>query len=270
MTTAKVNGVSLRYELAGAGVSLVLVHGSWVSGHDWDAVLPALARRHRVLAYDRRGHSASERPDAQGSAEEDAADLAALIEDLGLAPAWVVGNSFGASIALRLAASRPDLLRGVIAHEPPLFALLADDPAMAPALPEIGRRVAAVARRIAAGDHAGAAEEFVDTVALGPGAWAGLPPAARAVFVDNAPTFLDETRDPEQLVLDLPRLAGFARPLLLTTGGQSPPIFAPVVARIAAALPGAETSRFPDAGHVPHATHPEAWTAAVLDFIARH
>jgi pimeloyl-ACP methyl ester carboxylesterase len=89
-------------------------------------------------------------------------------------------------------------------------------------------------------------------------------------MIENAPTFLDETRDPEQLTLDLARLAGTTLPLLLTTGAQSPPIFAPVVARIAAALPAAEVPHFPDAGHVPHATHPEAYVAVTLDFIARH
>ena len=56
------------------------------------------------------------------------ADLAALIEHFGLAPAWVIGNSFGGSITLRLAGERSDLLRGVMVHEPPLFSLVADDP----------------------------------------------------------------------------------------------------------------------------------------------
>src|ERR687894_701067 len=108
-------------------------------------------------------------PPGQGSIHEDVADLAALIEHLDLAPVWVAGNSFGASITLRLASERPDLLRGIIAHEPPLFSLLAADAAGASMLEEVRQRLRAVVDRIAAGDHAGAAEEFVETVALGPG-----------------------------------------------------------------------------------------------------
>lgn len=135
MATARVNGVRLFYELHGGGVvPLVLVHGSWDSHHDWDLVVPRLGKSFRVLTYDRRGHSQSERLSGQGSVREDVADLAALIEDLRLAPAWVAGNSFGASITLRLAGERPDLLRGLIAHEPPLLSLLADDPIVAPML----------------------------------------------------------------------------------------------------------------------------------------
>ena len=62
MATAEVNGVRLFYELQGTGaVPLVLVHGSWDSHHDWDLVVPRLAEAFRVLTYDRRGHSQSER-----------------------------------------------------------------------------------------------------------------------------------------------------------------------------------------------------------------
>ena len=124
MATATINGVQIFYELSGTGeVPLVLVHGSWVSHHSWDLVVPRLAESFRVLTYDRRGHSESQRLTAQDSVREDVADLAALIEHLELAPAWVAGNSFGASITLRLAAERPDLFRGLIAHEPPLYLL---------------------------------------------------------------------------------------------------------------------------------------------------
>jgi pimeloyl-ACP methyl ester carboxylesterase len=269
MATASVNGVRLYYAIAGAGVPMVLVHGSWSSHREWDQVAAELARDHRVLVYDRRGHSGSERPPGQGSVDEDVADLAALILHLDLAPAWVVGNSFGGSIALHLAAARPELLRGASAHEPPLFALL-DDPALTPLLAEVRARLAAVAACIASGDHAGAAEQFVETVALGPGAWSSLPPGQREIVTRNAPTFLDETRDPEALRLDLVRLAAYAGPLLLTAGAAGPPLFAPVVARIAAAVSTAETLTFPHAGHLPHATHPEAWIAAIRGFVGRH
>ena len=267
MPARDVNGCRLFYQLSGdKGDALVLVHGSWVSLDHWSLVVPGLAERHRVLAYDRRGHSRSERPPAPDSVHDDVADLAALIEELELAPAWVAGNSFGGSIALRLAGARPELLRGVIAHEPPLFALLADDPVAAPMVQEVGRRIAAVADRIASGDHAGAAEQFVETIALGPGGWATVPPEGRVALTANAQTFLHEARDPEQIAIDLGALAAFAGPALLTTGDQSPPTFAPVVEKLAAALPNAQVRVFPGAGHVPHVSHPDAYVDAILNF----
>ena len=161
----------------------------------WDLVVPRLAEVFRVLTYDRRGHSQSERPTGQGSVREDVADLAALLEHLGLVPAWVVGNSFGASITLRLACEHAELFRGLIAHEPPLFSLLGNDPGLAPLFSDVQRKIRAVVERIASGDHTGATEQFVETVALGPGAWATIPPDIQQAMIENAPTFLDEAND---------------------------------------------------------------------------
>jgi pimeloyl-ACP methyl ester carboxylesterase len=268
MATAKVNGVRLFYEVSGSGeVPLVLVHGSWTSHETWRLVVPQLAESFRLVTFDRRGHSASERPDGQGSVRDDVADLAALIEHLELGPAWVAGNSFGGSITLRLAGERPDLMRGLIAHEPPLLALLAGNRAMDPMLGVVRQRIAAVVDRIVADDHAGAAEQFVETVALGPGAWAQLPPEAQQIMIVNAPTFLDEANDPDQLAIDLGSLAGYPKPALLTKGTLSPPMFAPIVDQIATALRAADLHVFPTAGHIPHVTHPEDYVAAIRGFV---
>ena len=95
MPATIVNGVQLYWELTGkSGEPLVLVHGSWVDHHNWDPVVPLLSRTFRVLTYDRRGHSQSERPASQGSIREDVADLAAMIDELDLAPAHIVGDFF--------------------------------------------------------------------------------------------------------------------------------------------------------------------------------
>jgi len=271
MPTARINGVGLFFEDAGAGeIPLVMVHGGWVSNHTWDLVAPQLAQSLRAVTYDRRGHSQSERLAGQGSTREDAADLAALIEHLGLAPAYVVGNSFGSCIALHLAGEWPELLRGLIAHEPPLFALLADDAELAPLLAEVERRIHSVVARIATGDEVGAAAQFVETVALGPGAWARLSSQTQRTFVENAQTFADESADPDYLGIDLEPLRVFGKPVLLTLGDQSPPTYAPVVRRLAGILPHAETLTFSGAGHVPHVTHPGAYVEAVTSFVRKH
>jgi pimeloyl-ACP methyl ester carboxylesterase len=268
MAAARVNGVELYYELAGTGPPLVLVHGSWVDHRSWDAVTPGLAESFQVLRYDRRGHSRSERPQGQGSIREDVADLAALIEHADLAPAYVAGNSWGASITLRLAGERPELLRGLIAHEPPLLALLSDDRASRKLLEEASVRIAAVVELLEAGDHEEGARRFVETVALGPGAWDQLPPGLREAFVFNAPTYLDECRDPEQLTIDLRLLASFPHPAQLSDGSESPPFFPRVVKLVAAALPRGRHLTFSGAGHVPQLSHPDAYVENVRAFAA--
>lgn len=271
MTIDTINGVKIRYEDSGtSGPPIVLVHGSWGSHHNWDLVAPKLSGSFRVVAYDRRGHSKSERLPGQGSIHEDVDDLAALIEHLDLSPAYVAGNSWGAIITLRLAIKRPDLLRAIACHEPPLIALIADDPSVAPLAEEVRVRLDAVIEKLAAGDDAGGAELFVETVAMGPGMWAKLPPAFQRTFVENGPTYLDECRDPDQQSIDLNDVATISSPALISHGDQSPAFF-PAIARIVAAtVPGAEELLFPGAGHVPHTTHANEYVDAITSFFARH
>jgi pimeloyl-ACP methyl ester carboxylesterase len=270
MAMADVNGVRLSYAISGTGeIPLVLVHGSWFSRRSWDPVVPQFAESFRVLTYDRRGHGESERPSGQGSVREDVADLAALIEHLGLAPAWVAGQSFGASIVLRLAGERPDLLRGIMGHEPPLFSLLADDPTLAAMLEEFSEASAKTAERIASGDHAGAAEQFVEEV-VGPGLWAQFPPEIRHMIIEHAPTFLDEANDPDAIAFDLEWMGRFPHPALLTRGDESPPAFAAIISKLVEALPSAEVSTFAAAGHAPQMEHPKAYVEALAAFVLRH
>ncbi|MGW4379704.1 alpha/beta fold hydrolase [Kitasatospora sp. NPDC004531] len=267
MPLARVNGVGLHYELAGDGDPLVLVHGSWTDHVTWGAVAPALAERYRVLAYDRRGHSRSERPAGQGSRAEDEQDLAALIETFDLAPAHVAGNSFGASTALGLAARRPELFRSLAAHEPPLMGIVADDPELRPLMRTLGEKLDSVRARLRAGEDRAGAEQFVEEVALGPGNWAQLPDWLRDTLVANAPTFLDELADPDWQFLDLAGLSGYLGPALLTHGTESPPWFAAIVARLGEALPRAEVQVLVDAGHVPHVSHPEEYLRSLTGFL---
>jgi pimeloyl-ACP methyl ester carboxylesterase len=199
--------------------------------------------------------------------EEDVADLAALVEHIGDGPAHIAGNSFGAAITLRLAGERPELFRSVIAHEPPVFRLLDHEPDAQAALSAINERIAAVVQMLVAQDFLGGARQFVETIAFGPGAWEQLPPDLRETFVFNAPTWLDEMRDPESLTLDLDRLRRFSAPALLTFGGQSPPFFPLVVRQIAQTMPQAVTTTFPGAGHVPHLSHSDEYVATVTNFV---
>jgi len=94
MPVAKANNVNLYYELNGErGDPMVLIIGSWSDHLNCAQVVPGLSESFHVLAYDRRGHSQSQKVAPQGSYDEDADDVAALMVQLSLAPAHVVGNS---------------------------------------------------------------------------------------------------------------------------------------------------------------------------------
>jgi pimeloyl-ACP methyl ester carboxylesterase len=265
MAEAEINGVWLYYELCGRGESLALVHGAWADATAWRSVVPGLAESFLVLTYDRRGHSRSERPATQGSFDEDGDDLAELLERLHLAPAHVVTNSGGGNIALRLATRRPDLFRSLSCHEPALWGLLEDRGIVQ----QVAASLEAVGRRIAEGDHEGAARQFVDEVVFGPGAWEkALPPEARAIFVQNAPTFLDELRGPSPIDVDEEALSRLEVPVRLTQGAESPPVFARVIDRLVELIPRVARETIDGAGHVPQLTTPQLYVEVTTRGVA--
>jgi pimeloyl-ACP methyl ester carboxylesterase len=261
MPLETVNGVRLDIGHSGSGDPMILLHGSWEDRHCWALVEDRLAPDWHVVAYSRRGHSASEDSDQPGTRHDDEDDLAGLIEALD-APAHVVANSFGGCVALGLASRRSELFRSLAVHEPPLLSLAADHPMVQ----QVGEGVGPVLELIQQGKHEDAARFFVENIAIGPGAWDLMPQEQRAIATNNAPTFAGEMSDSDWPLIDLDVLSRLELPVLLTKGDQSPPFFAVIIDRLAETIPGAQVEMIPGAGHIPHETHPEEYVAAVGAF----
>ena len=237
----------------------------------WRFVVPGLAENFRVLSYDRRGHTRSERPATQGSFDEDGDDLTALLEALDLAPAHVVTNSGGGNVALRLATRRPDLFRSLSCHEPALWGLREEDPDSQEILQQGARSLEAVGRRIAQGDHEGAARQFVEELAFGPGAWDNeLPPESRAIFVHNAPTALDELQGPNPGNIEEEAISRLKMPVRLTNGSKSPPIFPRVIDRLVELIPRVARETIEGAAHVAQLTTPERYIEVTTRGVQQH
>ena len=116
MPRVAVNGIALHYDEMGAGPPLVLIHAFPVGRRMWEAQMTALARRHRVIAYDVRGFGLSDAPREPGaySQAQSVEDARALIETLGAAPAAVCGLSMGGNIALNLALAHPETISALL------------------------------------------------------------------------------------------------------------------------------------------------------------
>jgi len=115
MPTIRVNGVDLYYESIGSGPeTVVFSHGLLMSAEMFREQVRFLSPRYRVVAYDHRGQGRSDLAARAHDMDTLAADAAALIEALGVAPCHFAGLSMGGFVALRLAARRPELLRTCI------------------------------------------------------------------------------------------------------------------------------------------------------------
>ncbi|MEO8195946.1 MAG: alpha/beta hydrolase [Thermoanaerobaculia bacterium] len=114
----------LHYVVAGrslpAAARALFVHGSPGTWDSWKGFLenPDLRAAARLVAVDRPGFGGSERGRAVASLAEQAAALAAVLENEPGPPAVVVGHSLGGPIAARLAMDRPDLVAGLLLVAP--------------------------------------------------------------------------------------------------------------------------------------------------------
>lgn len=109
---------SLRYLVGGAGTPLLLLHGLAGSTGNWVELLPELLDRHRVIAVELPGHAGSSRLPRGASTVDFAAAIGTVLEAEAAEAALVAGHSFGGLVALRLARSRPELVRGLLLISP--------------------------------------------------------------------------------------------------------------------------------------------------------
>ena len=93
---------------------LLLHHGLASSQHIWDRMLPRLTRRMRVVTFDARGHGVSAKPNRGYGFERVVYDALAVSRAAGLGRPVVVGHSWGAMVALELAARHPESIAGAV------------------------------------------------------------------------------------------------------------------------------------------------------------
>lgn len=110
------NGVRLEYAEQGprGGNTLLLLHGITDTWRSFEPLLPWLPLDWHVIALSQRGHGGSDHWPQSYRARDFAADAAALLRQLALPPAIVVGHSMGAANAMQLAIDRPELVRGLV------------------------------------------------------------------------------------------------------------------------------------------------------------
>jgi pimeloyl-ACP methyl ester carboxylesterase len=110
------DGVGLAYEEAGAGGRpVLLVHGILCDRRYLAPQFGHFSAQRRTVSVDLRGHGESDAPEQDYTIDGFAGDLAWLSDQLGLERPLVVGHSLGGIVALALAASRPDLVGGIVA-----------------------------------------------------------------------------------------------------------------------------------------------------------
>src|SRR5437762_2859120 len=111
----KINGMQMYYEVSGAGEPLIVLHGAYMNIPMMGAIIPRLAKTHRVYALELQGHGRTTDIDRPITYANLADDVAAFMDAVGLKKADVFGYSMGAATGLQFAIRHPEKINRLVA-----------------------------------------------------------------------------------------------------------------------------------------------------------
>jgi pimeloyl-ACP methyl ester carboxylesterase len=251
---------------AGRGSAVVCLHANASSSAQWRGLIELLAPRFRVFApdlYDCGGPCwPSERVIALS---DEAAFIEPVLRQAG-APLTLVGHSYGAALALVIAAANPGRVKAVAVYEPTLFSLLdAEKPAPNDA-DGIREAVHDAGMSLDEGYPEVAAERFIDYW-MGDGGYRRMPESTRRVV---AASMTNVRRWAHALFTEPTPLEAFAKldvPVLYMTGSRSPASARGVARLLTKALPRVQHVEFPELGHMAPVTHPERVNEVIREYL---
>ena len=256
----------------GSGSPVVFIHGLSGSWQNWLEQVPVFARDHRVIAFDLPGFGASEMPREKITISGYGRFVAALLDELGVSAAAVVGNSMGGFIGIELAIRFPERVERLVLVSAAGLSIeyLRNERALA-VLNALGNRLAA---------YSGWVASRSDTLAR-------RPVARRAIFgiVAHRPDRLPGPLVAEQVrgsgkpgfipaldaLTDYPirdRLGEIACPTLIVWGSEDKLVPARDADEFARLIPNSRKVVWPQTGHVAMLERPEAFNALVQAFLA--
>lgn len=254
----------IRY--AGNGEPAVLLHCSLAHSGAWGGVMAGLADRLAMVAIDLPGHGATTFDPALDIQDQACETTIAVLERLD-ASAHLIGHSFGATVALRCAVERPDLVASVSMYEPVYFSLLAaGNPAA------YAREMAdaeAFGKHLMAGEWQQAAEAFLDRWGSH-GGFQAMPEAQQKYMLKTIPMILENTHSViEDRVgpVTLANIGQLNMPCLLMEGGRSPETIHLLSDLLGAALPNVQRRVFQTTGHMGPLSHAPEFARVVKGFL---
>ena len=243
----------------------LMIHCTLAHSGSWGGVARHVSGALSMTAFDMPGHGRSGAWDAARG--EFQGVTAAIAADFLETPTDVIGHSFGATVALRLAVERPDLVRSLVLIEPVFFAVALRE------RPDIKAQYEAMIHdfdtAMDAGDDWAAARAF--TAIWGNGQpWDTVPVAEQRRLAGQMHLVAAGSAALHEDVggmLDGEGLSRVVQPTLLIEGSRSPAIVAAIMDGLTARLPNATRSVIMGAGHMAPVTHAAQVSVEILRFL---
>jgi non-heme chloroperoxidase len=275
----EINGRKLHYVDQGEGKqqTIIFIHGGLDDYRCWQFQIDSFSSKYRAISYSRRfaypniwiGNVAQD-----NTIEANASDLAELIRKLDLAPAHLVGASYGAFVTLYCAIKNPELAKTMVLNEPPILSFLAgshrkDDIELLQGFrTQVQKPTEDAFKR---GDFEKAAQTFIDRVMDTENFFEQLPQKDKQLLMDNAKSLEGEleSAQPSSFSVEDVKKITTTIPTLIVKGERSPKW----LLRIADIL----SDNMPNTGQIviPNEIHDSVkfshiFSSKVMQFFARH
>lgn len=261
MAVAAANGIEINYtDSGGKGPAVVFSHGFLMDYTMFDRQVTALAPEYRVITWDQRGHGGT-RAAGAFTYWDSAADVLALLDQLGVERAVLAGMSQGGFLSLRAALAAPDRVRALVlidtqaGHE---------DPAIASGYEQI--------HQAWLDSGPGPVQEMVASIILGPGQWDGWYAKWNEQYAQWVPNDPGQLTWPFRCLMDRDditgRLAEITCPTLIVHGTADAAIPLARAEAVRDGLGGPVTFiAVEGATHASNVTHPDEVNQATLGFL---
>ena len=259
-------GARLYAEVSGDGPAVVFLHPGLWDSRTWDPQFASFAERYRVLRYDARGYGRSTRPEP-GVPYSHVRDLVAVLDDVGIERAALVGCSMGGGIEINFALEYPQRAAALVLVAPGLSGFEGTPEEEAAWEAWSAEREAAIERAVEAGDLERAQDLRLQMWApLGTDDEAGR--RIREIAFDNMHELtMDESGEEG---IDPPaaaRLVEIDMPTLVLPADHDPPWHTRICDVLLAGIPNARLVQIPGTDHVINMRRPSEFNRVVLAFL---
>ena len=274
----EIGGRQLHYVDQGEGQpAIIFIHGGLDDYRCWQYQLDSFSSKYHAISYSRRfaypnkwiGNVLTD-----NTIEENAKDLAELIRKLDLAPAHLVGASYGAFITLYCASRNPELAKTMVLNEPPIFEFLARSP-LKEDVELLQRFITRVQRpsqdAFRRGDFEEGVQVFMNAIMSMENFFEKLPEEVKEYLMDNAKSLeseLQSARSTSFTTEDVKQITTI--PTLQVKGELSPKLFLRIVDILTENM-SSNTEQIV----IPNVSHDDFksgnfFTSKVMEFFARH
>jgi len=278
--TIEIGGRQLHYVEQGGEdgqhPAIIFIHGGLDDYRCWQFQIDSFSKKYRTVSYSRRfaypnkwiGNVAKD-----NTIEDNAKDLAELIRKLDIAPAHLVGASYGAFITLYCASKNPELAKTMVLNEPPIMQFLArssikeDVELLQRFITRVQRPNQDASKR---GDFRKATQVAIDGIMDMENYFEKLPEEGKQFLMDNAKSLeneLESTMSTSFTVEDVKQITTI--PTLLVMGELSPKYFLRIVDILSDNILNSEQIVIPNVSHDDFKSG-DFFTSKVMGFFARH